>query len=366
MNAKPSASGGVEVSSHNPFINAAYDGCKPDQPGNASVEALINADLSSGRGVFTQWSETAGPRTEAETERLLHELQDHKTELEMQNAELRRARDEVELLLAQSKEAEKAQKDTQQQLKEVNESLEQRVNAEIEMRRMEKLLLSQNRQAAMGEMIGCIAHQWRQPLNVLGMSIQRLPLYYEMGRFDKEFLDKSVHDAMQIIKHMSQTIDDFKNFFATDKVKVLFEIAQAVNATATLVQGSLKSKNIALEIIMRDPLSISGYPNEYAQALLNIVLNAQDALQERKVEKPRITMSSFTENDKAVVIISDNAGGVPEELMDRIFEPFFTTKGPDKGTGIGLFMAKTIIEKNMGGRLTVRNFNGGAEFRIEV
>ena len=109
-----------------------------------------------------------------------------------------------------------------------------------------------------------------------------------------------------------------------------------------------------------------GYPNEYSQVLLNIILNAQDALLEHRVKQPQITVSSFVENGRSVVTVVDNAGGVPVEILDKIFEPYFTTKGPDKGTGIGLYMSKTIIEDNMGGKLTVRNINEGAEFRIEL
>ena len=269
--------------------------------------------------------------------------------------------------ISRSKLAERALNDNQLLLQELNESLEQRVESGVEeLRRVDKMLLSQNRQAAMGEMIGCIAHQWRQPLNVLGMNIQQLPLFYELGRFDKEFLDQSVKDAMLVISHMSQTINDFTEFFRSDKEMVLFEVEKSINSTASLVHASLNANHIQLDIAIQGEPRITGYPGEYAQVLLNIIINAQDALLEHKVEQPRIRVSSFMENNRAVVTIGDNAGGIPEEIMDRIFEPYFTTKELDKGTGVGLFMSKTIIEKNMGGRLTVRNINGGAEFRVEV
>jgi C4-dicarboxylate-specific signal transduction histidine kinase len=111
---------------------------------------------------------------------------------------------------------------------------------------------------------------------------------------------------------------------------------------------------------------VNGYPNEYAQILLNILMNARDALVERNVDDPRISRHAFSEEGKTVVTITDNAGGIAEEIMDRIFDPSFTSRGPDKGTGIGLYMSKTIIEKNMGGSLTARNTGKGADFRIEV
>ncbi|MFA7062084.1 MAG: ATP-binding protein, partial [Pedobacter sp.] len=110
----------------------------------------------------------------------------------------------------------------------------------------------------------------------------------------------------------------------------------------------------------------NGYPNEYAQVLLNILMNARDALVEQNVDCARISIHAFEDAGASVVIISDNADGIAEEIIDKLFDPYFTTKGPEKGTGIGLFMSKTIIEKNMGGKLTVRNTSSGAEFRIEV
>ncbi|HEX9079195.1 MAG TPA: ATP-binding protein, partial [Desulfuromonadaceae bacterium] len=270
--------------------------------------------------------------------------------------------------ISESKEAEATLLEHRRQLEEAYASLERRVaDAVAEVRSLDRALLTQNRQAAMGEMIGCIAHQWRQPLNVLGMNIQRLSLFYEKGHFDKEFLDTSVRDAMQVINHMSRTIDDFRNFFMPDKEVAAFEVNQSVVAAVALIQDSLQSHFITLERgTQGESLRITGYPREYSQALLNIIINAQDALVERRIAQPRITIASFRENDRVVVTIADNAGGIPEEIMERVFDPYFTTKELDKGTGIGLFMAKTIIEKNMNGRLTARNINGGAEFRIEV
>ena len=269
--------------------------------------------------------------------------------------------------ISASKETEKALQESRRQLERLNGSLELCVNAAVEeLRRKDRMLLTQNRQAAMGEMIGCIAHQWRQPLNTLSLNIQRLGLFYDLGRFSKEFLDTSIEDAKRLIQHMSQTIDDFRNFFSNDKEAVTFDVRRSVGAAVTLVKDSLKARRITLDVRMEGNPTISGYPNEYAQALLNIILNAQDALLERGVQEPRITVASCAENGRAVVTVTDNAGGIPADVMERIFDPYFTTKGPDKGTGVGLFMAKTIIETNMRGRLTARNVADGAEFRIEV
>lgn len=269
--------------------------------------------------------------------------------------------------ITRSKLAEKDLKDNRQLLQELNDSLEQRVDAGVEeLRRKDNMLLVQNRQAAMGEMIGYIAHQWRQPLNSLGLKFQELQYVYRLGRLDNDFLETYVRDSMQVVQYMSQTIDDFRSFFVPDKETVIFEVNRQVDATIGLISDSLKFNRIKIDVTSLGGPSLNGCPSEFSQVLLNIIMNAQDALLENKVDQPCIRVSSFMENEKAVITIADNAGGVPVEILGRIFEPYFTTKSPHKGTGIGLFMAETIIKKNMGGRLTVRNINGGAEFRIEV
>jgi len=171
---------------------------------------------------------------------------------------------------------------------------------------------------------------------------------------------------MDVIFHMSQTIDDFRYFFKPDKEKISFNIHEVVTKTVSLIDGSYKDRHIALEVIAEDELSLVGYPNEYSQVLLNILSNARDALIERRVAEPQVAVRLFAEGGRTVVTIADNAGGIPENIMHRIFDPYFTTKDPDRGTGVGLFISKTIIEKNMGGRLTACNCGDGAKFRIEV
>ena len=230
----------------------------------------------------------------------------------------------------------------------------------------ERMLIQQSRQAAMGEMIGNIAHQWRQPLNALGLTVQRLEVLYDIGQFSQELLSQSVRSSMQLIQHMSQTIDDFRNYFSPDKEIKEFKVSEAVTNTLSLIGDSFKNEHIGIEFIERhDPL-INGYQNEFAQALLNILINARDALKERGNDHPRVTITTSSADGCAVITIADNAGGIPPEIMGKIFDPYFTTKGPKHGTGVGLFMSKTIIEKNMGGSLTVCNVADGAQFRIEV
>lgn len=288
------------------------------------------------------------------------ELQKAHNELEIR---VRQRTDElastVEALLGEIANRERAEKFL------IEESLE-RARAEEVLREKEQLLLLQNRHAAMGEMIGNIAHQWRQPLNTLGLITQRLGVFYGSPSFNEELLKTSVTKSMEIINHMSRTIDDFRNFFSTEREKSDFRVTDALVKALSLVEANFKESRIKIKYNEMHDTSIYGFPNEYAQVLLNILINAKDAIIERRIESPCLTVSICNENGRSVVTIADNAGGIPEDIIDKIFDPYFTTKGPQQGTGVGLFMSKTIIEKNMGGRLSVRNTAGGAEFRIEA
>lgn len=235
-----------------------------------------------------------------------------------------------------------------------------------DLRKKELLLIQQGRMAALGEMIGNIAHQWRQPMNILGLKVQEIGLTYKLGGFSQEFLDTNVAQAMEILQHMSQTIDDFREFTTPDKEKSLFSVETVVAKTLVIIGESFKQREVVIDSSISGEAQINGYANEYSQVLLNLLINAKDAFEERQTSGARITVRSWQEAGKVVLTITDNAGGIREEIMDKVFDPYFTTKEQGKGTGIGLFMSKTIVEKHMGGRLSVRNVEGGAEFKIEV
>jgi len=235
-----------------------------------------------------------------------------------------------------------------------------------ELREKDQLLLQQSRQAAMGEMIGNIAHQWRQPLNTLALIFGTLPLLQETGELSNEMLASLERKAMKLIQHMSQTINDFRNYFKPDKERVTFPAGEAVNRAVALIEDSFRSQEIVIEITRKENPLINGYPNEFSQVLLNILLNARDAFVSREISLPKVDILVTEEKNRAVVTVTDNAGGIPEEILGKIFDPYFTTKGPEHGTGVGLFMSKGIIEKSMGGQIHARNTGGGAEFRIEV
>lgn len=254
-------------------------------------------------------------------------------------------------------------------------TLEQRVQEEIDARRKSELMLQQKaKMAAMGEMLGAVAHQWRQPLNGVGLIIQDLAALYKTGEMDEAYFESGVQSAMELLYHMSNTITDFRNFFKPSRGKEHFCVIRALRETLSLVEPQLKAHFIEVRHqSAEESLEVQGYPNEFKHVLLNIILNAKDAILEAvgqgklpDSEHGEIHAQVFRSGEKAIVVIRDNAGGIPEALQDRIFEPYFTTKDQGKGTGLGLYIAKTIIENNMGGRLSVCNVPHGASFRIEV
>ena len=213
----------------------------------------------------------------------------------------------------------------------------------------------------MGEMIGAIAHQWRQPLNALAINIQLLEDLYEDGTLDNKMLKELVQKNMETIQFMSNTIDDFRNFFRKDKEKVEFDIKEAIEKTIELQKAQLSNHNIKV-ITNLEPIKFKGYKNEFMQAILNLISNAKDVIIERNKEGV-IRISSKKDQDKIVIEIEDNGGGIPEDIIDRIFEPYFTTKEEGKGTGMGLYMVREIIHR-MNGKISVTNTKEGAKFII--
>jgi PAS domain S-box-containing protein len=252
-------------------------------------------------------------------------------------------------------------KQLQHDLESLNKNLEQKVTSQVEdIRQKDQMLLHQSKLAAMGEMIGAIAHQWRQPLNALNINIQNLDDDFEDGLIDKQFIDNFIETNSQTIQFMSKTIDDFRNFYTIKKIKENFSVKKAIKETVTMQSAQLNHHNINL-IIEGTDFKIEGYQSEFKQVILNLVNNAKDAIVEKGIEHGEIKIII----DKNQILFKDNAKGIDKEIIERIFEPYFTTKEQGKGTGIGLYMSKIIIEENMGGKLSVKNNSHGAIFTIE-
>ncbi len=218
----------------------------------------------------------------------------------------------------------------------------------------------------MGEMIGNIAHQWRQPLNALSLVMQNIKFSYEIGDLDDEFMERSSNKVDLLTKNMSKTIDDFRNFFKPNKGKEKFCLDEIVYETLSLIESTFEHHNIKIEKEIIKGVKVYGFPNEFLHTLLNILNNAKDAFEENNIAN-RIVVLVVDKNDKEGIIkIQDNAGGIPKDIQNKIFEPYFTTKEEGKGTGIGLYMSKIIIEKNMDGELLNKNINGGTIFTIKL
>jgi len=254
-----------------------------------------------------------------------------------------------------------------QELADLNKDLDNKIKDEVAQRqKQEALLIHQSRLAAMGEMIGAIAHQWRQPLNALGLVQQNLQFKYQMDKLDDDFMNQSMDKSARLIQKMSSTIDDFRNFFKPNKHIEPFNINNIIKSTADLLEAQLKNNNIKLQIICNENLIIKGFQGEFSQVILNLLNNAKDALIENNPKQPTIIIDAIKNNDTVTITIKDNAGGIPDGIIDKIYDPYFTTKEEGKGTGIGLYMSKIIVENNMSGTLRAFNDAEGANFVIEL
>lgn len=252
-------------------------------------------------------------------------------------------------------------------INDVIENLEDRIQNEIDQRlAQEQLLIQQSKLAAMGEMIGNIAHQWRQPLAQISAIHMNMKVTYDFDKFTEEYLNEKIKEANKLTSYMSQTINDFQNFFKPQGEKEIFSIEKACRNSYEIIESSLKYHGIELDFDVKEDTNILGYKNEFSQVILNILSNAKDILIERKVEKPKINVEIKNGDSYSIIRISDNAGGVKEDILDKIFDPYFTTRPKTQGTGIGLYMAKNIIERNMSGFINVTNIENGALFTIKV
>jgi signal transduction histidine kinase len=223
----------------------------------------------------------------------------------------------------------------------------------------------QSKLVYMGEMIGSIAHQWRQPLNALGVNVQFLEDDYEDGLVDLAYLKDHNIKNMELINFMSNTIDEFRNFFIMDREKIAFDIKNVTTNIINIVLFRISSSNVKINFI-GNSFSVVGYVNGFQQVILNLINNSLDVFDELSIENPKIDISFFQNEKEGIVEILDNGGGILETIMDRIFELYFTTKEQGKGTGIGLYMSKMIIEDHMNGKIEVCNTEDGARFRIKL
>lgn len=247
----------------------------------------------------------------------------------------------------------------------INTTLKRRVGQALKQaRQKEQVLIQQSRHAALGEMIGNIAHQWRQPLNALGLLLQNIEFAYQEGELDDHFLDRTVEKGKRLTQQMSQTIDDFRDFFKPNKELEIFHVDAALKTVMDIVGSSLKNNQIEVINEIDHDVCIKGFIGEFSQVLVNLINNAKDVLVEKEMLLRKITIRISKTGSKALIDIKDNGGGIANQIIEKVFDPYFTTKEQGKGTGIGLYMSRVIIENNMKGELTVENRDDGACFSI--
>lgn len=235
---------------------------------------------------------------------------------------------------------------------------------EMEKQKNEQMAINQNKLASMGEMVSNIAHQWRQPLTHLSYVMMNLKTAYEQDKLTKEYFQKKSTEAKNQIEFMSNTINDFSNFFKVSKQKETFSLEECIYESINLLKGSLESHHIDIEFKHNNTIDITTYKGELLQVIFNILNNSKDAFIQNNIDNAKISISLEEQKRDILIKISDNANGIDEKIIDKIFEPYFTTK--ENGLGIGLYMSKMIIEKNIFGKLEVENIIDGILFKIEI
>lgn len=244
--------------------------------------------------------------------------------------------------------------------------LQDMVDSEIKKRlENEYLLMQQSKLATMGEMIGHIAHQWRQPLAQLGGIFMNLDAAYAFDELNNKYFDERVKHGNELLKYMSTTIDDFRNFFVPNRKKELFNLNEYIQNAINIIHASFTYHHINLEFNHSgEDITLSGYPSEFAQVILNLLVNAQDILVDNDIVNPKVKIDVSEKEEFVTIVVSDNGGGIDIENLPKIFDIYFTTKKQKQGTGLGLYMAKLIIETKLDGTITAFNDSDGACFVI--
>jgi signal transduction histidine kinase len=218
-----------------------------------------------------------------------------------------------------------------------------------EIKRKDELLLQQSKLASMGEMIGNIAHQWRQPLSVISTSATGIQVQKEYGLLTDEILDKSCSTINENTQYLSKTIDDFRNFIKGDREKKDFSLVNSIQSFLHLLESIIKSNNIKIVIDVDENIKVYGYENELIQCFVKIFNNSKDVLENVEYADRLFLISAEIKQEKLILKLTDNAGGIPQDILTRIFEPYFTTKHQSQGTGLGLHMTYNIIVDGMNG-----------------
>ena len=259
-------------------------------------------------------------------------------------------------------------KEMEKELQMYTHELETKIATEVERNRLQQeKVFNQARHAQMGEMIGMIAHQWRQPLNAVSGAAVNLGLKQRFGMLKDEDIEEASRFIQKSAQQMSQTIDDFMNFFKSNSQKELFSITEVINNIKHMMNAQLNTLGIDMQTIVDDSLQVHGNKNELTHILLNLIINSRDALKTQTGKAKKISIHACLESDTNCSIeVVDNGGGIDIAIIDKIFNPYFTTKEQGQGIGIGLHMAKEIIERNFNGNISIKNTDDGVAFTLNI
>ena len=254
----------------------------------------------------------------------------------------------------------------QESATDLQTSHEELKQAYEELQQMQQQLVQSTKMASMGEMLAMIAHQWRQPLATINMIASSIKLEQQLGNATSEGTLEKLKKIQDTTSFLSRTINDFRDFFRPDRQRAFVQLNELVQRTVEIIGLSLQTQDIELVKEFGELPQLELFPNEVQQALINLFKNAEEALEESGIDKKRLIVRTYVQQDKQILEVQDNAGGIPEDVVDQIFFPYFSTKNKLNGTGLGLYMSRMIIEDHLGGKLTVVNKDGGACFRVEL
>lgn len=314
-----------------------------------------------------------------ESEKHLRNFNDKlETEVFNRTKELKATNELLENEISERKKIEKLLLQQKDALETLNSTLESRVEIETENRRKsERILHEQSKLAAMGQMMKAVSHQWRQPLNSLALLIQDVLDEYDHNGLSKEYLVDNINKSLKLVMHMSSTIDDFCDLVKSDFIKDSFDAITAVREVLSLVEKHYNSFGIFFDLKLNwkcdehpDELTVKGDSGMFKQVIINLLSNAKDAIMPRleigRAEKGMIAITLSCDDKYVSVSVEDNGGGIPEDILDRVFEPYFTTKRQGKGTGIGLYISRLVVQEQMNGEISANNSTAGAKFTIKL
>ena len=235
-----------------------------------------------------------------------------------------------------------------------------------ELDKKEEILMVQSRHAAMGEMIGIIAHQWRQPISTISLEAGNMLASIELESVNLEEFKDNASSIIDQTVHISKTIDDFRNFFRPSREKTMTKLENVVADTKKILEPSLKTYGVQLETEILNTQSIMCHPRELIHVYINLIKNARDVFVERCIEQRKVKITIDSDDKYLISTVCDNAGGIDEELQDKLFDLYFSTKGGDNGLGLGLYISKIILENHLHGSISIQNSDEGACFTIKI